>query len=209
MRNWPQTLRPASYKGAPFFVEDEALGRSGRFVAVHSFVKAEFHATEDMGRAPREFRIGAYLASDSADSDVRDFVELCSEPGPGTLVLPMLGPVEVRCTGCHVKARSDRLGFVGLDLDFAEAGTGEDAFPAAPIGDRLAAAALGEMPDAGAAMLDGLDATARQDALTLRLDPESAAAAEWAAPPSADYQGSQADAAARDDAFRRLFEVVP
>jgi len=207
MRNWPHTLRPASYKGVPFFIDEEALAKSGRFVARHSFVKAEFHATEDMGRVPREFRVSAYLASDSADTDVRAFVELCSEAGPGTLVLPMLGPALARCVSCHVKARRDKLGYVGIDLDFVEAGAGDDdSFAAAPIGDRLAAAALDEMPDAAEDTLTGLDETARQDGLSRRLDPDSAAGAERSLAPSADYQGTKADAEARDEYFRRLFE---
>ncbi|HYD05844.1 MAG TPA: DNA circularization N-terminal domain-containing protein [Reyranella sp.] len=190
MRNWPQTLRPASYKGAGFFIDEEALAKSGRFVARHSFVKGESHSTEDMGRQPREFRVSAYLASDSADAEVREFVELCSEAGAGALILPMLGPVEARCIGCHVKAKSDKLGYVALELDFVEAGTAEDAFPAAPLGDRLAASDLAELPDVAELHLSGIDEAARAGAV---------------APPATEYQGSKADQAARDADFARLF----
>lgn len=210
VRNWPQTLRQASYKGVPFFVDDEALPKSGRFVATHSFVKAESHATEDMGRMPREFRLAAYLASDSADQDVRNFVEMCSEAGPGALVLPMLGSQQVRCRGCHVKAKRDRLGYIELELDFIEAGTADGngaggGFPAAPLGDRLASAAQDEMPDQVEGTIAQRDTTARQQALTSRLDPGASLEAGLTEPASTDYQGSRADQSARDDQFDQVF----
>src|SRR4051812_23996957 len=105
MRDWRSTLPPASYKGSAFLVDEEARPKPGRFVATHSFVKAESHSTEDMGRMPREYRVSAYFASDTADTDMQSFVELCSEADAGTLVLPMLGSVQARCTGCHVKSK--------------------------------------------------------------------------------------------------------
>jgi prophage DNA circulation protein len=210
MRNWPQTLRPASWKGVGFFVDDEALPKSGRFVARHSFVKGESHSTEDMGRVPRDFRLAAYLASDTADQDARDFVDLCSEAGAGALILPMLGPVQVRCTNCHVKAKTrDKQGYIELELDFIEAGTADaDGFPAAALGDRLAAASLASLPDAADARLSALDTTARQDAIERRLDPSSSLNADAAQPAVHDYEGSKADQAARDDAFQRAFALA-
>jgi prophage DNA circulation protein len=205
MRDWIHTLRPASYKGVGFFVEDESA-KTGRNIATHAYVKAESHQTEDMGRLHREYRVSAYLASDDADTAMRSFVDLCSEPGVGTLVLPMQGPVEVRCTLCHVKAKLQALGKIELELEFVEAGAKNDTLtPPAPIGDRQAASALGEMPAAAGTRIDGLDETSRQGALSRRLDPAGSAGADMAAPANDDYQGGTADAAPRNSAFLSLF----
>ena len=147
MRNWMVTLRPASFRGVPFYVDEESLPKSGRRVAVHEYVKAEEHGTEDMGRLPREFRIQAYIANDAADSDVQALIAACSTAGPATLVLPFFGSAQVRCTGCGGKHRKDKLGYVGIDLEFTEAGGDGAGFPSIAIGDRIAACALDDLAD--------------------------------------------------------------
>jgi prophage DNA circulation protein len=155
-RNWPATLSPASYKGSPFFVDSESLPKSGRFVSVKAYAKSDSHSTEDMGRVPREIRFAAYLASDTADTDAQQFVELCSQPGAGALVLPLLGPYQARCTNCHVTGKKDQLGRVELELEFVEAGS-DTTMTATPLGDRLAASALNGMPGAVADQIGGID----------------------------------------------------
>src|SRR5581483_12503772 len=117
-RDWPRTLAPASYKGFAFFVDEESLPTSGREVAKHQYVKSEAHDTEDMGRKPREIRVDAYLASDTADTDGQAFIELCSQPGPGMLVLPQLGSYQARCHNCHATGKKDELGRLKFVLDF-------------------------------------------------------------------------------------------
>ena len=121
MRNWTQTLRGASFRGVPFRVDDEALPKTGRRVAVHEYSKAEEHGTEDMGRLPREFRVKAYIHGDSADSAIQDLIAACSTAGAATLVLPFFGANQVRCTGCSPSHGRDKLGWVTVDLDFVEA----------------------------------------------------------------------------------------
>ncbi|MGU3665803.1 DNA circularization N-terminal domain-containing protein [Methylobacterium sp. A49B] len=156
MRNW-MTLRGASFAGVPFQVDEEALPKTGRRVAVHEYSKAETHDTEDMGRLPREFRIKAYIANDQADSDVQALIGACSTEGAFSLVLPFFGPQEVRCTGCAPSHKKDRLGFVEIDLEFIEA-SGDDgasggfdgagSFGLLQLGDRIAASALDGLADA-------------------------------------------------------------
>lgn len=136
-RDWTKTLPNSSFRGSPFFVEEERLDDSGRMVAVHSFVKAEEHDTEDMGRKVRKWSVSAYIVGDNADADALAFVEVCSQSGNGVLVMPVLGTQTVKCTGCKAVSVKDRLGFVKFDLEFIEAGNGS-AFVSATIGDRIA-----------------------------------------------------------------------
>ena len=151
MRDWIKTLRRASFAGVSFYVDDEALPKTGRRVVVHEYSKAETHDTEDMGRLPREFRVKAYIANDSADTDVQGLIEACSREGEFTLVLPFFGPQQVRCTGCAPSHRKDRLGYVEIDLEFVEA-SGDDgpsgSFGLVQLGDRIAASALDGLADA-------------------------------------------------------------
>lgn len=142
MRNWIQTLARASFRGASFHVEKEGQGKAGRAVVVHRYVKSEVHATEDMGKLPGDFRVTAYLASDTADADTRALLAACSTLGPGLLVLPMFGGSMVRCTSAAGSAEKNKMGYVAFDLEFVAAGQDGAAFPFIPLGDRLAASAL-------------------------------------------------------------------
>ena len=146
MRNWMKTLRSASFRGVPFYVDEEAIPKTGRRIVTHEYVKAEEHATEDMGRLPREFRIKAYIASDQADVQTVALLEACSTKGAATLVLPFFGAHQVRCQGMDPSWKKEKLGFVSIDLEFIEAGQDGAGFPAIPLGDRIAAG-----------LLDGLD----------------------------------------------------
>lgn len=142
MRNWPLTLRPASFRGVPFHVDEESIPKSGRRIAVHKWVKAESHGTEDFGRLPRAFRIKAYVASDAADTEGRALIEACSAKGAATLVLPFWGGHQVRCETFGGSWNKDRLGYLGIELEFVEAGRDQSGFPAIPIGDRITASVL-------------------------------------------------------------------
>lgn len=146
MRNWIKTLRPASFRGVRFYVDEEAIPRTGRRIVRHEYVKAEEHGTEDMGRLPREFRIRAYIANDQADTDCQALIAACSTKGAASLVLPFFGSHQVRCENCGNSWRKDTLGYVDIDLDFVEAGQDGGGFPAIPLGDRIAASALNGLP---------------------------------------------------------------
>lgn len=142
MRNWPKTIPGASFKGFPFHVEDEGIGESGRLVALHAYSKAETHGTEDMGRKARTFHVTAYIVGDDADAQAQAFVERCSTPGAGLLVLPVTPGVEVRCVGCSTNNRKSEMGKVALDLKFLEKGAAAGGPPVIAIADRLAQGAL-------------------------------------------------------------------
>lgn len=154
MRDWSRTLRRASFRGVFFYVDEESLPKTGRRVARHEYVKAEEHATEDMGRLPREFRVRAYIANDQADSDAKRLIEACSTAGAFTLVMPFFGSNQVRCEGCAPSRKRERLGYVEFDLDFVEAGSDGGGFSVFELGDRIAASALDELADTVGEALD-------------------------------------------------------
>jgi len=140
MRDWTQTLRPASFRGVPFHVEQEGFS-GGRNVVTHEYVNSEEVISEDKGRKARRYRVTAYIANDLADVHGAALVAALTASGAGVLVLPMQGPVDVMISGdittTHAK---DRLGYIGIEFEAVEAGSGS-LFPALPLGDRLATAA--------------------------------------------------------------------
>lgn len=146
IRDWTRSLAGGSFKGFPFQTDREGVQDAGRFVALHPFVMAEDHATEDLGRKPRRFAVNAYIVGNAADARAQDFIEVCSSPGEGILVLPMHGAVLARCIDCSTSAERTRLGYVGFSLMFVEAGLETGGFPAILIGDRIAEDLLKSLP---------------------------------------------------------------
>lgn len=121
MRDWTQTLRRASFRGVPFWVE--TAGRTaGRRVAVHLISGGEAAPTEDMGRIAGEFSVMAYHASDAADVESAALAAVADAFGPGLLMLPINPGVMVHCLVCEPEFERDRMGYVGTRLTFVRAG---------------------------------------------------------------------------------------
>lgn len=156
MRDWTQTLRPASFRGVPFKVETEGLAGGGRHVAIHEYVRSEEVWAEDMGRKANRYRVTAYIANDLADAHGAALVAALTQPGSGMLMLPMLGPVEVMISGdINTNHSRDRLGYVGFDFEAVEAG-GASLFPSLSLGNRLAATAAASISGIARSFLGGL-----------------------------------------------------
>src|SRR5262245_11492172 len=58
--NWRDKWLPAEFRGARFFVENDAQA-GGRRVALHEYPKRSIPYAEDMGRAARRFSVQGYL----------------------------------------------------------------------------------------------------------------------------------------------------
>lgn len=147
MRNWPQTVPGASFRGFPFEVEREGGDGAGRFVAVHPYAGGETHDTEDTGRKPRRYRVTAYLVGDDCDAVADRFLEEMSTGGTGALILPMTRPVTVRPVNAGWNFDKACQGKAALDLEFVEAGGKGGGYPAIPMGDRIAQGALDALAD--------------------------------------------------------------
>ena len=147
MRNWPQTVPGASFRGFPFEVEREGGDGAGRYVAVHTYAGAETHDTEDTGRKVRRYRVTAYIVGDDADTQADAFLEEMSTGGTGTLILPITPPATVRPVNAAWNSDKSQQGKVALDLEFVDAGGQGGGYPAIQIGDRIAQGALDTLAD--------------------------------------------------------------
>lgn len=123
MRDYQATLRPASYRGVRFYVENEGQA-GGRRLQVHEFPGRDAPVVEDLGRKAGRFTVRAYVASDDFEGEIEALFSACNQMGPGALVLPALGALTVHCLDISTTAERGRRGYASFDLAFVEEGAG-------------------------------------------------------------------------------------
>lgn len=121
-------LRPASFRGVPFQVDDGDMA-AGRRVQVHEYPQRDKPYVEDLGRATREMRVRAFVVGEDYLEQAGALLAALEEAGPGTLVHPWLGSLNVTVKDARVAYRKDALGVAQFELEFVEAG--ELTFPSA------------------------------------------------------------------------------
>lgn len=135
-------LRPASFRGVPFHVEQGDIG-AGRRTQVHEYPQRDKPWVEDLGRATRELSIEAFVVGEGYIEQANALLAALEEAGPGTLVHPWLGTLTVALK--ELARVSYALGQARISMSFIEAG--ELDFPAVvaatQMQTRIAADALG------------------------------------------------------------------
>lgn len=120
-RDWLKTLWPASYKGFPFFFEsDDEEGGLG--LVIHKFPHRDAPFIEDLGEEPRIYSGHAYVHGEDADRLAVAFAERLVTHGPGSLVVPIRGPVMVRLQTFKRHNEKDKLGFAAFEVKFVREG---------------------------------------------------------------------------------------
>jgi len=120
-RNWLNTLWAASFRGVPFQTETDSIG-GGRRVVAHEFPMRDEPYLEDLGESKRSFDLTAYVASDNADGEAAALIAACTQRGPAILVLPLEGPLTVRCLEFSRSREKDRAGKIAFTLKFLRQG---------------------------------------------------------------------------------------
>ena len=139
---WRANLVPASFRGVGFQVDETESPIAGRRVAVHEYPGRDEPFVEDMGRRTKRWEIEAFVVGDDY-ADVRNrLVDACDQPGPGELVHPYLGSLQVACTACRLTERTREGRMARFSLSFTEAG--ENRYPASLVntGDAVIRSAL-------------------------------------------------------------------
>ena len=120
MAYWRDSLRPASFRGVPFEV-DNASGEFGRKVAVHNFPLRNTASTEDLGQAARTFSIEGFIIGRDYMSGRDAMISAIETAGPGILIHPWLGQRRVTLTGpVEISQSSREGGMCRFTLDFVE-----------------------------------------------------------------------------------------
>ena len=125
-----EQLRPASFKGVPFFVDESTLG-GGHRAQVHEYVERKDHYTEPLGPKAETFPVTAHLLGDDV-FEQRDRLIEALKSGSGTLVLPVDGEIEALCLDWSVRVKITGEGRIArLGLTFVQ--SGKNQFPEAAV----------------------------------------------------------------------------
>ena|SRR5690625_3259094 len=110
-----------SFRGASFYVDsdDTTLGRR---TVTHEYPLRDQPYTEDLGRQAREYRLTAYVLGPDYDRARDALMSALDQPGPGTLVHPYLGRMQVVVTRAHKRETTREGGMARFTLTFTQAG---------------------------------------------------------------------------------------
>lgn len=152
-RNWIVDLLPASFGGAPFFVEtDHAM--TGRRISVTEFPGSDEPFNEDLGRRARTIEIEGYCGGDTSDVQMLALEAACESGTASILVMPSQGPVLVRCLEIHRDRHRDKMGRFGFHARFVREGVSSALAPAEFLA-QLAFDAGGALSAAASGFLSG------------------------------------------------------
>lgn len=118
---WRQNLRPASFRGVGFVVENRDIS-GGRRLAIHEYPRRDEPYPEDMGRKRHTFSVTAFqLGRDyqSSRDSLRDALE---KEGPGEYVDPWGQKHRVVVASWSFSERLREGGYVSWRITFEESG---------------------------------------------------------------------------------------
>ena len=126
--SWRDQLQPASFRGVAFEWEDSS-GTIGRRVEVHEYPKRDNHWAEDLGLSTgKPLRLRAFIVGTDYMTRRDRLIDALNKSGPGTLVHPRFGAMQVIALDDSTWTESTRNGgMASFDLVFVLAG--EKALP--------------------------------------------------------------------------------
>lgn len=123
---WKDRLRPASFRGIPFFIEVSQY-TSGRRVTFHEFPDRDLPFAEDLGRVGRTFRVEGHILGDDYFEQKERIIEAAEKEGPGELIHPYFGTRFVQCGAFSIDEDTKEGRFAKITFQFFEAG--DNRFP--------------------------------------------------------------------------------
>lgn len=137
---WRDRYRTASFRGVEFRVLSSGSG-VGRRLARHEYPGRDLPWMEDLGRRARAYQVEGWTVGEDYDRQRERIIEACEREGPGTLVHPYLGQVEVTVESLEVREESGSGGLARLSFVFLEAGRPQAPLAGADTGGALSGAA--------------------------------------------------------------------
>ena len=163
---WRTGIQP-SFRGAQFRIE-VAGQAGGRRNVTHEFPERDVPYTEDRGRRARRWQITGYIVCGPTLPDYRPgrdaLLAACEAGGPGTLVHPTLGSMQVNLDTYSMSETRERGGMATFEMQFSEAGDINGAVTAATVNTQAAASsAATNLGSASAASLDSATQSSLSD----------------------------------------------
>lgn len=122
-----EIMAEASYDGLPFRVRTETIGRQGRRIVLHEYLKSDRIFAEDIGEIPPTFNIDAFIHSDPGQNNFLQKAENFRNRlrrrllKPTKLTLPTIGNVNVIALDFSESRSQTSVGEVTFTLSFVKA----------------------------------------------------------------------------------------
>jgi prophage DNA circulation protein len=116
---WKDELRPASFRGVTFFVKALSF-TGGRRTVLHEFPEKDDPITEDMGGIAKEFTIDGFVIGDNYTQDRDALIRVLDQYGPGVLIHPTIGELNVAVGRYTVREQTDDGGMAVFTIPFIQ-----------------------------------------------------------------------------------------
>lgn len=117
--SWRGQMRPAQFRGVPFFV-DSAERSGGRRTVQHEYPFKNEPFVEDMGRKARSFPVEGFVVGDDYIDQRIALSYALEQPGPGELIHPYHGSRRVMVAEYRIRESASRGGVAQFSIDFIE-----------------------------------------------------------------------------------------
>jgi len=121
--SWRDDLRPASYRGVPFYVAANSR-TNGRRGFTYEFAKGDRSLDEDLGKRVTRVSVSGYVIGDDYDLQANALERALNREGGGTLILPILGRMFMRCEFGPRAERKEEGGIAYFEMAFVDASGG-------------------------------------------------------------------------------------
>lgn len=124
--SWRDDLRPASFRGVPFYVAANSR-TNGRRGFTYEFAKGDRSLDEDLGKRVTRVAVSGYVIGDDYDLQADALEAALNREGGGTLILPILGRMFMRCEFGPRAERKEEGGIAYFEMAFVDASDGTAA----------------------------------------------------------------------------------
>ena len=124
--SWRDDLRPASFRGVPFYVAANSR-TNGRRGFTYEFAKGDRSLDEDLGRRVTRVAVSGYVIGDDYDLQADALEAALNREGGGVLILPTLGRMFMRCEFGPRAERKEDGGIAYFEMAFVDASGGTAA----------------------------------------------------------------------------------
>lgn len=124
--SWQDAYRQGSFRGVPFNVVAHE-GEFGRRTVTHEYPQRDKPYVEDLGRKARTLKVEALVIGADYMAARDRLLAAIEQPGPGRLVHPYLGELQVSVLGVTLRESTAQGGVAGISFECVE--SGELVFP--------------------------------------------------------------------------------
>lgn len=123
-----ESLRPASFRGVPFEVE-ASIFTGGRRTIPWEYPQRDTPFIEDLGRSLRKFSVNAFVLEPEYFTKRNRLRTALEQGGPGTLIHPYYGSMEVSVDSFNITENSQQGGSAAISIKFLESGIAQFPSP--------------------------------------------------------------------------------